>query len=143
MADAQATTFVGRPAWARNLATPVRDFLSTETGSAIVLLGATMVALLWSNSPWSDSYESVWTTKLSISVGASGISADLRHWVNEGLMTFFFLVVGLEAKREFDMGELRERRRLAVPVLAAIGGMAVPVSIYLLFNAGGARAARP
>jgi Na+/H+ antiporter NhaA len=140
MADAQATTFVGRTAWARNLAAPVRDFLSTETGSAIVLLGGTIAALAWSNSPWSDSYESVWTTKLSIHVGASGISADLRHWVNEGLMTFFFLVVGLEAKREFDVGELRERRRLAVPVLAALGGMAVPVSIYVAFNAGGAGA---
>jgi Na+/H+ antiporter NhaA len=138
MAGAQATTLIGRTAWARNLAAPVRDFLSTETGSASVLLGATIAALLWSNSPWSDSYESVWTTKLSIQVGAGGISADLRHWVNEGLMTFFFLVVGLEAKREFDMGELRERRRLAVPVLAAIGGMVVPVGIYLLFNAGGA-----
>jgi Na+/H+ antiporter NhaA len=140
MADTQASPLIGRTAWARNLATPVRDFLSTETGSAIVLLGATIAALAWSNSPWSDSYESVWTTKLSIHVGASGISADLRHWVNEGLMTFFFLVVGLEAKREFDMGELRERRRLAVPVLAAIGGMAVPVTIYLLFNGGGAGA---
>jgi Na+/H+ antiporter NhaA len=137
MADAQATSLIGRTAWARNLAAPVRDFLSTETGSAIVLLGATIVALLWSNSPWSDSYESVWTTKLSIHIGASGISADLRHWVNQGLMTFFFLVVGLEAKREFDVGELRERRRVAVPVLAAIGGMLVPVSIYLAFNAGG------
>jgi Na+/H+ antiporter NhaA len=140
MADAQASSYSGRTAWARNLATPVRDFLSTETGSAIVLLGATILALLWSNSPWSDTYESVWTTRLSIHVGASGISADLRHWVNEGLMTFFFLVVGLEAKREFDVGDLRERRRLAVPVLAAIGGMAVPVSIYLAFNAGGAGA---
>ncbi|HEV7529943.1 MAG TPA: Na+/H+ antiporter NhaA [Solirubrobacteraceae bacterium] len=140
MADAQARSYSGRTAWARNLAAPVRDFLSTETGSAIALLGATIVALLWSNSPWSDTYESVWTTRLSIHVGASGISADLRHWVNEGLMTFFFLVVGLEAKREFDVGELRERRRLAVPVLAAIGGMAVPVSIYLAFNAGGAGA---
>src|SRR5689334_10004995 len=138
MAVEQATAYSGRTAWARNLATPVRDFLSTETGSAIVLLAATVVALLWSNSPWSDSYESVWTTKLSINVGGGGIAADLRHWVNEGLMTFFFLVVGLEAKREFDMGELRERRRLAVPVLAALGGMAVPVGIYLLFNAGGA-----
>jgi Na+/H+ antiporter NhaA len=137
MADAQASPLIGRTAWARNLAAPVRDFLSTETGSAIVLLGATIVALLWSNSPWSDSYESVWTTKLSIHIGASGISADLRRWVDEGLMTFFFLVVGLEAKREFDVGELRERRRLAVPVLAALGGMAVPVSIYLAFNAGG------
>jgi Na+/H+ antiporter NhaA len=140
MADAQATNLIGRTAWARNLATPVRDFLSTETGSAVVLLGATIAALLWSNSPWSHTYESVWTTKLSIHLGGGSISADLRHWVNEGLMTFFFLVVGLEAKREFDMGELRERRRLAVPVLAAIGGMSVPVAIYLLINAGGAGA---
>jgi Na+/H+ antiporter NhaA len=139
-AEAASTSYSGRTAWARNLAAPVRDFLGTETGSAIVLLAATLAALAWSNSPWSESYESVWTTKLSISLGGSSISADLRHWVNEGLMTFFFLVVGLEAKREFDMGELRERRRLAVPVLAALGGMAVPVAIYLLFNAGGAGA---
>jgi Na+/H+ antiporter NhaA len=141
MAGAEAaspsSTYNGRTAWARNLATPVRDFLSTETGSAVVLLAAAVVALLWSNSGWSDSYESVWTTKLSINIGGSGISADLRHWVNEGLMTFFFLVVGLEAKREFDMGELRERQRVAIPVLAALGGMAVPVAIYLAFNAGG------
>jgi Na+/H+ antiporter NhaA len=138
MADAQATPYAGRTAWARNLAAPVRDFLSTETGSAVALLIATLLALLWSNSPWSHSYESVWTTNLSIHLGGASVSTDLRHWVNEGLMTFFFLVVGLEAKREFDMGELRERRRIAIPVLAAIGGMAVPVGIYLLFNAGGA-----
>ena len=138
MADAQATPYAGRTAWARNLAAPVRDFLSTETGSAVALLIATLLALLWSNSPWSHSYESVWTTNLSIHLGHASVSTDLRHWVNEGLMTFFFLVVGLEAKREFDMGELRERRRIAIPVLAAIGGMAVPVGIYLLFNAGGA-----
>jgi Na+/H+ antiporter NhaA len=137
MAEAQATTYSGRTAWARNLAAPVRDFLSTETGGAIVLLAAAIAALLWANSRWSDSYESLWTTKLSIELGGGGISADLRHWVNEGLMTFFFLVVGLEAKRELDMGELRERRRLAIPVLAAIGGMAVPIAIYLAFNAGG------
>src|SRR4051812_27671369 len=93
-------TFTGRTAWARNLASPVRDFLSTETGGAIVLLGATVAALVWANSPWSDSYESVWTTKLSIQVGGSGISQDLRDWVNHGLMALFFLVVGLEAKRE-------------------------------------------
>jgi Na+/H+ antiporter NhaA len=111
--------------------------MSTETGSAVVLLVATIVALLWANAPWSSSYESVWTTKLVIRVGGSGISLDLRHWVNEGLMTFFFLVVGLEAKREIDLGELRERRRLAIPVVAAIGGMTIPVLIYLAFNAGG------
>jgi Na+/H+ antiporter NhaA len=132
-----ATGFRERTAWARNLAAPVRDFLSNETGSAIVLLGAAIAALVWANSPWSDSYESVWNTILSIRVGDAGISLDLRHWVNEGLMTFFFLVVGLEAKRELDLGELRERRRLTIPAFAALGGMAVPVLIYLAFNAGG------
>jgi Na+/H+ antiporter NhaA len=103
----------------------------------MALLVATIVALLWANSPWSDSYESLWTTKLAITLGDGGISADLRHWINEGLMTFFFLVVGLEAKRELDLGELRERRRLTIPVFAALGGMLVPVAIYLAFNAGG------
>jgi Na+/H+ antiporter NhaA len=137
MADAQASPYTGRTAWARNLAAPVRDFLSTETGSASVLLAATIVALLWANSPWSHSYESLWTTKLSVQLGNGVISTDLRHWVNEGLMTFFFLVVGLEAKRELDMGELRQRQRLAIPVLAAVGGMIVPIAIYLAFNAGG------
>src|SRR6476661_158537 len=139
--SAQAKTepdeFTGRTAWARNLAAPVRGFLSTETGGALVLVAAAAAALLWANSPWSDSYESFWTTKLSITLGSDGISLDLRHWVNEGLMTFFFLVVGLEAKRELDTGELRERKRLTIPVLAALGGMLVPVLIYLIFNAGG------
>jgi Na+/H+ antiporter NhaA len=136
-ANLQASPYSARTAWARNLAAPVRDFLSTETGSAIVLVGAAFAALLWANSPWWKSYESVWTTTLSINLGSSGIAADLRVWVNEGLMTFFFLVVGLEAKRELDMGELRERRRLTIPVFAALGGMLVPIAIYLAFNAGG------
>jgi Na+/H+ antiporter NhaA len=136
----QSTSYAGRTAWARNLATPVRDFLSTETGSAIVLLAATVIALVWANSPWSHSYRSLWSTELSIRIGGAGIAMDLRHWVNEGLMTLFFLVVGLEAKRELDLGELRERRRLAIPVFAAIGGMVVPIAIYLAFNAGGAGA---
>ncbi|MGC2373146.1 MAG: Na+/H+ antiporter NhaA [Solirubrobacteraceae bacterium] len=137
MADPQATPYSARTAWARNLAAPVRDFLSTETGSAIVLVAAALIALLWANSPWWKSYESLWSTQLSIAIGGRGIAADLRVWVNEGLMTFFFLVVGLEAKRELDMGELRERRRLTIPVFAAIGGMLVPIAIYLALNAGG------
>src|SRR6188472_2855019 len=131
---------IGRTAWARNLAAPVRDFLSAETGGAAVLLCAALAALLWANSPWSDSYESFWTTKLAIRVGSEGISLDLRHWVNQGLMTFFFLVVGLEAKRELDTGELRERRRMAIPVVAAVGGIGVPIAIFLAFNAGGSGA---
>jgi Na+/H+ antiporter NhaA len=129
--------FSGRTAWARNLAAPVRDFLNTESAGAVALLCATVAALLWANSPWSGSYESFWTMKLSIQIGSDGISMDLRHWVNEGLMTFFFLVVGLEARREFDMGALRERSRLTLPVAAAVGGMTLPVLIYLAFNAGG------
>ncbi len=138
MADGgEAAVDSGRTAWARNLATPVRDFLGTETGGAIVLLAATIVALVWANSPWSHSYESLWSTTLSIRIGGGGISTDLRHWVNEGLMTLFFLVVGLEAKRELDIGELRERRRVAIPLLSTIGGMLIPVAIYLTFNAGG------
>src|SRR4051794_16801785 len=142
MAEATAATtpFTGRTAWARNLAAPVRDFLGNETGSAAVLLGATIAALVWANSPWSDSYESLWTTKLSIQIGGSGISLDLRHWVNQGLMTFFFLVVGLEAKRELDVGDLRERRRITIPVVAAVGGLVAPVLIFLAFNAGGSGA---
>src|SRR5437763_17107060 len=96
----------GRTAWARSLAAPVRDFLSTETGGGAVLLCAAVAALLWANSPWSSSYESFWTTKLSIRFGDAGISEDLRQWVNEGLMTLFFLVIGLEAKRELAMGQL-------------------------------------
>ncbi|HEY1775737.1 MAG TPA: Na+/H+ antiporter NhaA [Solirubrobacteraceae bacterium] len=135
--DTQASSYSGRTAWARNLATPVRDFLSAETGSAVVVLAAAIIALAWANSPWSHSYVSVWSTRLTIRLGGGVISAGLRDWVNQGLMTFFFLVLGLEAKRELDLGELRDRRRLAIPVFGALGGMVVPVAIYLSFNAGG------
>ena len=138
--EAQTRTFGGRTAWARNLGAPVRDFLSTQTGGAAVMALATVAALVWANSPWWHSYESVWSTTLAVRVGGAGISADLRVWVNEGLMTVFFLVVGLEAKREFDLGELRDRRRVVIPVLGAIGGIAVPVAIYTAFNAGGSGA---
>lgn len=125
----------GRTAWARSLQAPLREFLATETGSASVLLAAALAAMVWANVDLS-SYESVWHTELSIQVGSSGVSQDLREWINSGLMAFFFFVVGLEVRREFDLGELRERRRLALPVLAAIGGMAVPVAIYLAINGG-------
>jgi Na+/H+ antiporter NhaA len=129
--------FQDTTAWARNLAAPLRDFLRTESGGAVVLLGAAIAALVWANSPWPESYESVWSTELSIHLGEHGISLELREWVNQGLMTFFFLVVGLEAKRELDVGQLRERRRVATPLGAALGGMALPVLVYLAFNAGG------
>jgi Na+/H+ antiporter NhaA len=125
----------GRTAWSRNLGTPLREFLGTETGSAVFLLVATIAALVWVNVD-ASSYRELWSTHLSIRVGSHGISQDLQHWLNDGLMTFFFFVVGLEARREFDMGELRERRRFALPLLAGIGGMIVPIAIYLAINAG-------
>jgi Na+/H+ antiporter NhaA len=100
-----------------------------------VLLAATVAALAWVNVH-ASSYEEFWATTLSIDLGDAGIALDLRHWVNSGLMTFFFFVVGLEARREFDLGELRERRRFALPLVAGIGGMAVAVAIYLAFNGG-------
>jgi Na+/H+ antiporter NhaA len=126
----------GKTAWARNLAAPVRDYLTTETGGAAVLLCATIIALVWANLA-GDSYESLWTTQLSIRIGDSGIAMDLREWVNQGLMTLFFLVVGLEAKRELDLGQLRERKRIAIPIVAALGGILVPIAIFLAINAGG------
>jgi Na+/H+ antiporter NhaA len=132
---ARPSTFSGRTAWARNLETPLREFLRTETGGAVVLLVAALAALVWVNVD-ASSYESVWRTKLSIDLGGAGVSLDLRDWVNSGLMTVFFLVVGLEARREFDLGELRERRRFALPLLAGIGGMAAAISVYLAFNGG-------
>jgi Na+/H+ antiporter NhaA len=115
---------------------PLRRFVATQNASAVVLLAATVAALVWVNSPWGDTYEDFWHTKLTVALGDHVLSLDLRHWVNDGLMTFFFFVVGLEIRREFDMGELRERRRLATPVVAAIGGMIAPALIYLAFTAG-------
>jgi Na+/H+ antiporter NhaA len=131
----QPARFTGHTAWARNLQTPLREFLRTETGSAAVLLAAAVVALVWVNFD-AHSYESLWSTLLSIRLDGWGISLDLREWVNSGLMTFFFFVVGLEVRREFDLGELRERRRFVVPMVAAGGGAAVAVAIYLAINAG-------
>ena len=135
MTEPQAGPYSGRTAWARSLETPLRTFLRTETGSAAFLLAATVAALVWVNVD-SASYERVWDTALSIRIGGAGVSQDLRQWLNSGLMTFFFLVVGLEARREFDLGELRERRRIMLPLAAGIGGIAVPVAIYLAVNAG-------
>jgi Na+/H+ antiporter NhaA len=132
---AQAARFSGKTAWARNLQTPLREFLRTETGGAAVLLATAAAALVWMNVD-ASSYDSVWHTKLAIRIGDAGVTLDLRAWVNSGLMTFFFFVVGLEARREWDLGELRERRRSALPVLAGLAGMAVAVSIYLAFNSG-------
>jgi Na+/H+ antiporter NhaA len=126
-----------RTAWTRSLAAPVRAFLDAETGGAVALVIAVVLAMVWANSPAHASYASLWSTSLSIRVGHHVLTDSLRGWVNQGLMTFFFLVAGLEAKRELDVGELRERRRLTVPMLSGIGGMVGAASVYLIINAGG------
>jgi Na+/H+ antiporter NhaA len=134
------TAFSGRTAWVRNLETPLRSFLRTETGSAAVLLAGVIAALVWANVDMA-SYAHVWEkTTLSIHIGDAGLSHSLRYWVNSGLMTLFFFVTGLEVRREFDLGELRERRRATLPVAAGVGGMVIPVGIFLALNAGRASA---
>ena len=132
---AEAGPFTGRTAWTRNLAAPVREFFATETGGAAFLLAASVAALLWANIDVGELRPRLAHVPLD-PARRRGITLDLREWVNAGLMTFFFFVVGLEARREFDIGELRERRRVTLPLLAGLGGMAVPVAIYLAFNAG-------
>src|SRR5438874_13375955 len=99
--EAQTSRFSGKTAWARNIQTPLREFLRTETGGAAVLLAAAAAALVWVNAD-AGSYERVWSTRLALELGRWGVALDLRGWVNSGLMTFFFFVVGLEARREFD-----------------------------------------
>ncbi|WP_420309640.1 Na+/H+ antiporter NhaA [Streptomyces sp. YS-B37] len=131
----ETTDYTGQTSCGDDTRSPLRDFLRTETGSAAVLVAAALVALVWANAAPS-AYETFWETHLSVRLGSHGISLDLREWVNSGLMTLFFLVVGLEARREFDMGELRERRRLALPVVAGASGMLVPIAIYLAINSG-------
>ena len=123
----------------RRLDTPLREFLRTETGGAAVLLAAAVGALVWVNVD-ASSYEELWETELSIELGDGGIELTLREWVNSGLMTFFFFVLGLEARREFDLGDLRERRRFALPLLASVGGMGAAMAIYLAFNLGSSAA---
>jgi Na+/H+ antiporter NhaA len=135
VSEPDAADTAGRTAWTRTLQTPFRSFIQTETGGASVLLGAAVAALLWVNID-ASSYDSLWHTALSIRLGSGSVDQDLRGWANSGLMTFFFFVVGLEARREADIGELRERRRVTLPLLAGIGGMVVPIAIFLAFNAG-------
>jgi NhaA family Na+:H+ antiporter len=115
---------------------PLRRFLATEAGGAVLLLVATVAALVWANVP-GGSYDSLWDTVASVRVGDHALSLDLRHWVNDAAMAIFFLVVGLEISREVTVGELRNRRSVTVPALGAIGGLALPAVLYLLFNSGG------
>ena len=115
---------------------PLRDFLRTEAAGGILLAIGAAVALIWANSPWSASYEKLWTTTFSITAGDHTLNLMLRQWVNQGLITIFFLLVGLEIKRELVSGMLAGKRAALLPVAAAIGGMTVPALIYLCVAGG-------
>jgi NhaA family Na+:H+ antiporter len=122
---------------ARTVARPITRFLRVESASGVLLLAAAVTALVWANSPWSASYEQLWSTDVVLTVGRHTVEADLRHWVNDGLMALFFFVLGLEIKQELVGGQLSSPRAAAVPVLGALGGMLLPAAIYLALNAGG------
>jgi NhaA family Na+:H+ antiporter len=126
----------------RTVVQPLQRVLRHEASGGIVMLIAAAVAILWANSPWSDSYVDVWQTPLRVELGGL-LHLDhlsLQTWVNDALMTVFFLLVGLEIKREVVHGELRDPRAVALPVIAALGGMVVPAAIYATLNRDGAGA---
>ncbi len=128
---------------ARYVARPLREFLRIEAAGSVLLLAATLIALLWVNLPfdgWASAYDHFWHTPLGLQVGDWRIEESLQHWVNDGLMTIFFFVVGLEIKHELVHGDLRDPRTAALPIIAALGGMAVPAILYVALSGGGSAA---
>jgi len=128
----------------RPIRTPLdafQRFARLEAAGGILLLACAVVALAWANSPYSDAYFALWESHLRIGWEGRALDESLLHWINDGLMAVFFFVVGLEIKRELLAGELSSRRRAALPMVAAVGGMVVPAGIYAAFNAGGEAAA--
>ncbi|TNM59685.1 Na+/H+ antiporter NhaA [Streptomyces sp. NP160] len=117
------------------LSQPVRRFLATESGSAVLLLLATAAALVWANLP-GGTYQTVWETTAGVTLGDAGLTMDLGHWVNDALMAVFFCTVGLEISREVTVGHLRSPRAVVVPALGAVGGLVVPALLFFAFTAG-------
>ncbi len=115
---------------------PFQKFLHAETSGGVILLACTVIALVWANSPWGGSYVSLWETKVGFTIGSSELSKSLLLWINDGLMAVFFLVVGLEIKREILVGELARPRQAALPMAAALGGMIAPALCYFALNPG-------
>lgn len=120
----------------QRLLRPIVEFTHAQASSGIVLMAFAVIALVWANSPWAASYFHLWETPVGFSFGEHGITKDLHHWINDGLMAVFFLLVGLEIKREVLVGELSTPRQAGLPIAAAIGGMVVPAGIYVAFNYG-------
>ncbi|MCH7232363.1 Na+/H+ antiporter NhaA [Glycomyces sp. L485] len=122
---------------ARYVGRPAAEFLKIEPAGGIVLLACAAIALLWANSPWSSSYETVWGMEIAFDFGGFELHHSLKDWINDGLMAIFFFVVGMEIKSEIVTGHLRQVRNAVAPVAGALGGMVVPALIYIAFNAGG------
>ncbi|WP_164704577.1 Na+/H+ antiporter NhaA [Blastococcus litoris] len=122
---------------AAQLSNPVRRMMRSGVAGAGLMVAATLVALVWANSPWAGSYDTFWHTEVAVSFGAAEIAMSLQHWVNDGLMVFFFFLIGMEVRRELSMGELVQRSRLTIPTLAAVAGLVLPALLYLAINAGG------
>lgn len=137
MAQELDTPFLGLPTRPiRRLTGPIERFMRVQAASGIVLLSATIAALVLANSVWADSYLAFWDSEFAITFGAVELSHSLKHWINDGLMGIFFFVIGLEVKRELVIGELRDPRSAALPIVAAIGGMLVPAAIYISLQVG-------
>lgn len=116
---------------------PFYKFLQLQASSSLLLLGATAIALFWANSPWWETYDAFWHTPLVLGFGSQQFSSVIHFWINDALMAVFFLLVGLEIKRELLVGELSSPRQAALPIVAALGGMVVPAIIYMLFHPPG------
>lgn len=123
--------------FAREVLLPAEELIRTTGAGAAVLFAAAVAALVWANSPWGESYRALWSTHLVVDLGPLALDESFREFLNSGLMTLFFFVMGMEVKRELLEGELSEPRKAALPAMAAAGGMLVPVALYLVFNAGG------
>ena len=126
----------GQRSKAARILDPVAEFLRAEAAGGILLLVGSVVALIWVNSGFADSYTELWDTELTIGIGDFSITEDLEHWVNDGLMAIFFFVLSLEIKRELIVGDLRHPKAAALPILAALGGVVVPAAIFLAITAG-------
>ena len=114
-----------------------QQFFKTEAAGGVLLLASAVAALVAANSPWADAYHGIWATQVTIGAAGHELSLTVHQWINDGLMAVFFLLVGLEVKRETLAGELSSPRQAALPIAGAIGGMVVPVLIYLAASGGG------
>ncbi len=118
----------------KKFSTPFQKFVQIENLSGILLLFATIIALLWANSPFSASYQSIWQYKIGFTTDFFELNKPLILWINDGFMAIFFFLIGLEIKREFLIGELNSLKKVSFPIMGALGGMLVPVLLFFVFN---------